>query len=148
MAAVALAAVAPTVELGAGHFSATQTAGHLDTNALGASALRGLDALTHRTTEGHASSELFGDALRNELRFEVGVLDLKDVELNLLARQLLELDAQAVGLSTTATDDDARASGVQVDANTVTRTLNVDLSKTGALEIVGQELADRDVFRT
>ena len=81
------------VELGAGHFGATQTAGHLDTNALGASALRGLNALTHRTTEGHAGSELLGDALRNELRFEIGVLHLKDVELNLLARQLLELDA-------------------------------------------------------
>ncbi|SIA88654.1 Uncharacterised protein [Mycobacteroides abscessus subsp. abscessus] len=111
------------VELGAGHFSATQTAGHLDTNALGASALRGLDALTHRTTEGHAN-----------------------VQLNLLARQLLELDAQAVGLCTTATDDDARASGVQVDANAVTRALDAHLGDAGALEVVGQELADRDVF--
>ena len=134
------------VELGAGHFRATQTAGHLDTNALGASALRGLDALTHRTTEGHAGSELLGDALRNELRFEIGVLHLEDVELNLLARQLLELHAQAVRLGTTATDDDARASGVQVDANAVTRALDCHLGDTGALEVVGQELADRDVF--
>ena len=135
------------VELGAGHFGATQAAGHLDTNALGAGALRGLDALTHRTTEGHAGSELLGDALRNELRFEIGVLHLKDVELNLLARQLLELDAQAVRLGATATDDDARASGVQIDANAVTRALDAHLGDAGALEVVGQELADRDVFR-
>ena len=136
-----------TVELGAGHFSATQTARHLDTNALGASALCGLDALTHRTTEGHAGSELLGDALRNELRFEIGVLHLEDVQLNLLARQLLELHAQAIGLGAAAADDDAGASGVQVDANAVTRTLDVDLGDTSALEVVGQELADRDVFR-
>jgi len=126
--------------------AAPQPAGRRDTNALGAGALRGLDALTHRTTEGHAGSELLGDALRNELRVEIGVLDLKDVQLYLLARQLLELNAQAVGLSTTTTDDDARARGVQVDANAVTRTLDAHLGDAGALEVVGQELADRDVF--
>ena len=120
-----------------------------ETSGLGSQqAVVGFAAQIVDARELNGVEDVVGDAefCGRELRFEVGVLDLKDVQLDLLTRQLLELDAQAVGLCTTATDDDARTSGVQVDANAVTRALDAHLGDAGALEVVGQELADRDVF--
>jgi len=73
-------------------------------------------------------------------------LDLEDVELDLLAGQLLELTAQALGLGPTATDDDAGTGGVQVDAHAVTGALDVDLGDTGPLHAVLHEAADLDIL--
>ena len=78
--------------------------------------------------------ELLGDALGDQLELDLGVLDLEDVELDLLARELLELAADAVGLGATTADDDARTRGVDVDANTVARALDLDLGDACALE--------------
>src|SRR6478672_10448974 len=135
-----------TVELRAGHLRAAETAGALDPDALGAGAQGGLHALAHRTTEGDTGRELLGDALGDELRIGLGVLDLEDVQLDLLARELLELAADTVGLGATATDDDARARGVDVDADAVTRALDLHTGDAGALHARGHELADRHVF--
>src|SRR5699024_1728029 len=115
-------------------------------DALGAGALRGLHALAHRTAEGHTSGELLGDALCDQLGVGLGVLDLEDVQLDLLAGELLELTAQPLGLRATTPDDDARAGGVEVHADTVTGALDLDLGDAGTLEPLGHELADRDVF--
>ena len=135
-----------TVELGTAHFGAAEATGNLNTNTLGACALRGLNALAHCTTEGNASSELFCNALCDKLSIHVGVLDLEDVELNLLAGELFEVLAEAISLCATTTNDDARASGVEVNADTITRTLNVDLRDACALEVFGQVLADCNVL--
>ena len=62
----------------------------------------------------HAAGELLGHALGDQLRVDLGVLDLEDVELHLLAGELLELAADAVGLGAAAADDDARTRGVDV----------------------------------
>src|SRR6476620_4306860 len=134
------------VELGAAHLGAVETAGDLHADALGAGALRGLHALAHRATEGDTSGELLGDALGDQLAVDLGVLDLEDVELDLLARELLELAADAVGLGAAAADDDARPGGVDVDADPVTGALDLDLGDAGPLHALGHELADRDVF--
>jgi hypothetical protein len=99
---------------------------HLDTDALGTGAHGGLHALAHGATERHAAGQLLGDALGDELGLDLGVLDLEDVELHLLAGELLELAADAVGLGATATDDDARTRGVDVDADPVTGALDLD----------------------
>ena len=48
-------------------------------------ALSALQALAHRAAERHAGAELLGDALGDELGLGLGVLDLEDVELDLLA---------------------------------------------------------------
>src|SRR5690606_6290920 len=134
------------VELRPAHLRAAEAAGDLHLDALGAGALRGLDALAHGATERHAGGELLGDALRDQLGVGLGVLDLEDVQLDLLAGELLELAAQAVRLGATATDDDAGTRGVQVDADPVTGALDLDLRDAGALDARGHELADRDVF--
>src|SRR5699024_2091847 len=128
------------------HLGAAETAGALDLDALGAGTLRGLHALAHRPTERHARGELLGDALGHELSVGLGVLHLEDVQLDLLAGELLELAAQPVGLGAAASDNDPGSHGVQVDADTFTGALDLDLGDTGPLETGGHELADRHVL--
>src|SRR5690606_5855910 len=134
------------VELRPAHLRAAEAAGDLHADALGTGALRGLDALAHGATERDAARELLGDALRDELRVRLGVLHLEDVELHLLARELLELAADAVGLGATAADDDARTRRVDVHADAVAGALDLDLGDARALETGAHELADLDVL--
>ena len=134
------------VELGTAHLSTAEAAGALHPDALGTSALGALDRLAHRTAEGHTTGELFGNALGDELRVDLGVLHLKDVELNLLAGELLELTADAIGFGSATSDDDARTCGVDVDADTVTRAFDVDLGDAGPLEAGAHHPADLDIF--
>src|SRR5690606_41268781 len=95
----------------AGHLSAAQTTGALRPDALGLRRAHGRrDGLAHRAPERHAVGQLLGHALRDQLVVRLGVLDLEDVQLDLLAGQLLQRTADAVRLGTTTADDDARPS--------------------------------------
>src|SRR5690606_13429270 len=123
------------------HLRAAEAAGDLDAHALGTGALGTLQTLAHRATEGHAGGELLGDALRDELGLGFGVLHLEDVELDLLAGQLLEVGADALRLGASATDHDARAGGVDVDADAVARALDLDPGDAGAVEARLEQLA-------
>ena len=90
--------------------------------------------------------ELLGDALGDQLRVELGVLDLEDVQLHLLAGELLEVAADAVGLGAAAADDDARARGVDVDADAVTGALDLDAAMPARSMPLAMQLPDRDVL--
>ena len=92
-----------------------------------------LHALTHGATEGDAGGQLLGDGLGHQLSVDLGVLDLEDVQLDLLAGQLLQVAADTVGLGAAAADDDARTRGVDVDADAVTGALDLNLRDAGAL---------------
>src|SRR5690606_23583122 len=74
------------------------------------------------------------------------VLDLGDVELDLLAGELLELAADAVRLGATTTDDDPGACGVDVHPHTVAGALDLDLADAGAVHAGRHQVADRHVF--
>ena len=113
---------------------------------LGAGAHRALLRLAHRAAELHAGGELLGDALGDQLGVDLGVLDLEDVQLDLLAGQLLQLAADALGLGAVAADDDARARGVDVDPDPVAGPLDLHRGDAGALEALGQQPADLDVL--
>src|SRR3954471_327524 len=134
------------VELGARHLGAVEPARALDPDALGTRAHRGLHRLAHGPAELHAAGQLLGHALGHQLGVHLGVLDLEDVELDLLAGELLELAADAVGLGATATDHDARARGVDVHPHAVTGALDLDLGDAGPLHALGEQLADGDVL--
>src|SRR5690606_35987971 len=134
------------VELRARHLRAAEAAGALHPDALGTGALRGLHALAHGATERDAAGELLGDALCDQLSVQLGVLHLEDVQLNLLAGELLQLAAQPVRLRTAATDDDARTRGVQIHAHAVPCALDVDLGDPGPLETGGHQPPDRHVL--
>ena len=135
------------VELRAGHLGPTQTTGALDPDALdGTRAQRALHRLAHRATEADPVGQLLGDTLGDELRIGLGVADLEDVQLHLLAGQLLQLGADAVGLGAAAADDDARAGRVDVHPDPVTGALDLDLGDSGAVHALGHQLADGDVL--
>src|SRR3954469_13825445 len=135
------------VELRPAHLGAAQATRALHPDALDLrAALRGLHRLAHGTTEADPAGELLGDALGDQLRVGLGVLDLEDVQLHLLAGELLQLAADAVGLGAAATDDDARTSGVDVHPDPVTGALDLHLRDAGALHALAHELADGHVF--
>src|SRR5699024_4446984 len=105
-----------------------------------------LSSLAHRATDSHAVDKLFCDGLRNQGCVGIDLLDLKDVEGNHLAGELFQLAADAVCLSATTANHDARTSGVNVDANAIAGALDDDVGDAGALETLRKVLADLDVF--
>jgi hypothetical protein len=80
------------------------------------------------------AGELLGDALRDELGVGLGVLHLEDVELDLLAGQLLEVGADALGLGAAAADHDAGTGRVDVHADPVTGALDLDARDSRTVE--------------
>src|SRR5215475_9642213 len=80
------------VELRPGHLRSAQPAGALHPDALYSRALqRRLHGLAHGPAEAHPARQLLGHALRDQLRVRLGVLHLENVELHLLAGELLQL---------------------------------------------------------
>src|SRR6185312_5612114 len=134
------------VELRARHLRAAQAARALHPDALRARLERRLHGLAHRTTERHPARQLLGDTLRDELRVDLRRLHLEDVEVDVLAGELLEVTPDAVGLGAAAADDDARTRGVDVDVDAVTGALDLDPADAGALHALRQHATDRDVF--
>ena len=121
------------VPLGAAHLGATEAARALHADAEGAGLLGVLHGALHRPAEGDAVDQLVGDALGDQRGVELGALDLDDVQLHLrVAGDLGEQGAQLVGLGATATDDDAGAGRVDVDADLVTGALDLDAADRGA----------------
>jgi len=115
------------VPLGAAHLGAVQAARALHLDPADAGLLGVLHGPLHRPAEVDATGELVGDTLGDQRGVELRLLDLLDVELDLVvARQLGERGAQAIGLGAAATDDDAGAGGVHVDAQAITGALDLD----------------------
>src|SRR5262245_15836215 len=134
------------VELRARHLRAAEPTRALDPDALGTGPHRGLHRLAHRATELHAARQLLGHALRNQLGVQLGVLDLEDVELHLLAGELLEVAAQSLGLGAAPADHDARPGGVDVHSHPVAGALDLDPGDARAVHALGEHLADRHVL--
>src|SRR5690606_19857218 len=138
--------LALAVELRPAHLGAAQTAGALDPDTLRAGPHRGLLRLAHRPAERHPGGQLLGHALGHQLRVGLGVLHLEDVQLHLLAGQLLQLAANALRLGAVTADHDARPRGVDVDADPVPGALDLHRGDTGPLQALQQRLADLDVL--
>ena len=135
------------VPLGAAHLGAAEATRALHPDALGAGLLCVLHRTLHRTAERDTADELVGDTLRDEGGVELGLLDLLDVELHLgVAGDLGEAGTEAVGLGTTATDDDARTGGVHVDPEAVTGALDLDAADRGVRQLGHEEVADLPVL--
>src|ERR1019366_4315642 len=116
-------------------------------DALGAALHRGLHGLAHGAAEGDPAGQLLGHALGDQLGVDLGVLHLEDVQLDLLAGELLQITADPVGLGAAAADDDAGPGGVDVNPHPVPGPLDLDLGDARPLHAALQHPADRDVFR-
>src|SRR3989442_321188 len=134
------------VPLAARDLAAAQPARAGDADAVGAQPERGRHRLLHRPAEGHALLQLQRDVLGHELRVQLGVDDLLDVEVDLLPRARLELVLQLLHLGALAADDDAGPRGEDGDPRAVGRTLDVDLRDAGVVELVLDEAPDLDVL--
>src|SRR3954470_24130568 len=96
-------------------FSAAQSSTTLDLDALRAHAHRALHRALHGAAEGDTLRELARDVVGHELRIELGTLDLFDVDVDFLARQVGKLVTQLVDFRALLADHDARTAGVQRD---------------------------------
>ena len=77
-----------------------------------------------------ARRKLTRDAFRDELRVDVGVLDLDDVERNSLADSLFEVCLQLFDLCAAAADDHTGLCHVDVDAHALGVALDLHLRDT------------------
>ena len=134
------------VALGAGHLGAAEAAADLDLAALGAGAHGARERALHRAPEGDAVLQLLGDRLRDELGVELRALDLEDVDLDLLARDPVQVLAQGVDLGAGLADHDARTRGVDVDLHLVGVLADRDVRQAGVRELARDVVADRHVL--
>src|SRR5207245_11601267 len=89
--------------------AATQPSRTRDPDAVGAQPQRRGHGLLHRPPERDALLELERDVLGHELGVELGMDDLLDVEVDLLAGSHLQLVLQLLDLRALPADDDAGA---------------------------------------
>src|SRR5512138_1624962 len=126
--------LAVQVPLGARDLGAVQAPGDADLDAARAEAQRRVHRLAHGAAEGDPFLELQRHRLGDQLRVELGLQDLLDVDEDLLARALLDLLLELVDLLPLAADDDARARGVDGDLQLVGRALDLDAADAGVGE--------------
>src|SRR5438874_3559184 len=115
--------LAVQIPLGPRDFRAVQPTRDTYLDAPRAEAQRRFHRLAHGAAERHALLELHGHRLGDQLRLELGLLDLLYVDEDLPARALLNLLLQLVDFRPLASDDDARARRVDVDFQVVCRAL-------------------------
>src|SRR5262249_15836894 len=95
------------VPLGAGDFISIQTAGDANLNPLATEAQSGVDSFAHGATKAHALFKLQRNRFRDQLRVELRLVHLHDVDEDITIGALLQLALQLVNLSAFAADDDA-----------------------------------------
>ena len=116
--------------LGTGHLGAAHTTCDLHLDTLGTHAHgRGYGHL-HGAAERYAALQLAGDVLTDDDGVYFGTLHLEDVDLNLLAGELLQLLLQFVDLLAALADDDTRTGGSDGNGNEFERTLDDNLRNT------------------
>src|SRR3954451_12884145 len=93
------------VPFGARDLGAAETARAGDPNALCAKTQCRLHRALHCTAERDAALELIGDALRDELRVDLWLADLDDVQAHFRARHLLQLALQLLDVGALLADD-------------------------------------------
>src|SRR3990172_10557923 len=134
------------VPLPAAHLGAAQAAGALDADALRPELHRRGDRLLHGAPEGHAPLELEGHVLRHELRVELRLADLLDVDEHLARRERGQLLAQVLHLGAALADQDARPRGVDVHADLLAGPLDHHLRDARVVELLLDEAPDLHVL--
>src|SRR6188508_77507 len=138
--------LAVQIPLGARDLGAVQAARHAHLDAAGAEAQRRLHRLAHGAAEGDALFELHRHRFGNQLRLELRLLDLLDVDEDHAARALLDFLLQLLDLGALAADDDARTRGVDVDLQVVGRALGLDPRDSRVREALLEVLAQRQIL--
>ena len=128
--------------LNAGDLAAAQTSGAAALDALGASAHGAGHGILHSAAVRNTLLQLLGDVLSHKLSVHIGVADLNDVQLDLLADHLLHSQTILLDLLTALADDNTGTGAVQVDGNGVIAALDLDLGNAGTVQGLLEILAD------
>ena len=102
--------------------------------------------LLHRLAEGDPAGQLLGDVHRDEVRVELRLADLLDLQLDLALRERADLLAQDLDVRAALADDDARLGRVDRDRDVVDAALDLDQADARVGEPLLDQLADRDVL--
>src|SRR3546814_428318 len=124
---------------------AVEAAGDVDLDAQRAQAHRVADGALHRAAEHDAALELLRDRLGDQLRVELGLADLGDVDVRRDAHQVGHFLAQLLDVLAALADHHARAGGVDRHARGLGRTLDRDAADTSRSQLLAQHLADLQV---
>src|SRR5690606_230100 len=133
------------VPLRTGDLGAVEAAGDVDLDAQGTQAHRVADGALHRATEHDAALQLLRDRLGDQLRVQLGLAHLADVDVRRNAHHLADFLAQLLDVLTALADHNARAGGVDGDAGGLGRALDQDAADTGLGQLLAQHLADLEV---
>src|SRR5262245_54996825 len=134
------------VPLRAGDLGAVQAARDAHLDAARAEAQRRFHRLAHRAAERHALLELHRHRFGDELRIELRLLDLLDVDEDLAVGPLLDLLLQLVDFRALAPDDEAGARGVDVDLQLVGGALDLDLRDARVREALLEAVAQLEIL--
>src|ERR1041385_8463715 len=128
------------------HLGAAEAARDHDLHALRAGLHRALDRLLHRLLEGDAARQLLADVGRDEVRVELRLADLLDLQLDLALRERADLLAQDLDVLAALADDDARLGRVHGHRDLPEVALDLEAADARVGEPLLHELADRDVL--
>src|SRR5471032_2946561 len=127
-------------------FGAVETAGNPHLNALAAETQRRIHGLAHRPPERYALFQLERNRLRHQLRIELGLVNLLNVDedfaLGLLRHVLLEL----FDLGALPPDDDARPRRADRDPQLVAGPVDFNRADPGRLQPVAQVGLQLQIF--
>src|SRR5437868_5179127 len=132
------------ISLDASDLGAAEAPAAFDLDSASSHAHRALHRTLHGATEGDALRQLVGDVVGDELRVELGTLDLFDIDPDLLSRQSRQLVAELIDFGALLTDDDARTTGVNRHDDLARLALDADVGNRrvtqSRLEILAQQL--------
>ncbi|MNC55560.1 hypothetical protein D3C75_1050960 [compost metagenome] len=114
------------IPLGTSNLSTAETTAHLDLDALGTNTHGVLYGALHGATEHYAAFQLLSYALRNQHSVEFRLADLFDVDVHRHTHLLGQVLTQLLDIFTFLTDNDTGTSGVDGDACSLSRTMNID----------------------
>src|SRR5688572_11450239 len=136
----ALAVPLRTRDLGA-----VEAAGDVHLDAQGTEAHRVADGALHRAAEHDAALELLRDRLGHQLRVELRLADLGDVDVHGHAHQVGHVLLELLDVLAALADHHARASRVDGDARRVRGTLDQDLGDARLRQTLAQHRPDLEV---
>src|ERR1700722_3060438 len=125
---------------------AIQTAGDANLDALATETERGIDGLAHGAAEANTLLQLQCDVLGYQLRVQLRLVHLENVDEHLAVGALLQIQLELLDLGALAADHDARTRGADDEAQLIARTLDLNRTDTGSLELFPQFFAQVHIF--
>src|SRR3990170_2078872 len=110
----------------AGDLGSVQPARNADLDSLATKAHGGIHGFADGPAKGNALLQLQRDGFRHQLRIQLGLVDLLNVQVHLAPGSLLQIGLQLVNLRALTPDDDAGPGRADTDAQFVRHTVDLD----------------------